>query len=798
MPCAAAHLERSHGGPGDCPFPGELISFQGKQWCPAHLPLACSEGTPSPKASWDEQRHAELARQVLDLARRQAAAGEGVDLRAVVLAAPLDFHSVALSRAGSLDLSGAEIHAPVSLRGETLPGGRFTGCRLLAGADFREVRFTAAADFSGCRFGGGPGLRGEAADDWVLPPELAAGTAEAAFNGAEFEADAGFSGARFAGPTNFTGARFRASADFADAEFAASALFSQVIFASHAGFVEARFGTRRAPLHSKLSPERTSEDAALFDGAHFGENAMFARAEFHCDAVFERTTINGQPYFKEARLEAGALFRQLTLQGTLRLDRARLAGRFLTEGQTARTVNLTRADLCGADARAADLAEAELAGARLHAANLQDADLSSARNALAEQFAGADVSGAKLPADIAAFSALEFVAEASRYARGVFMFLLAGCAYAWLSIATTDDAALVTNTGATQLPIINVAVPVAGFYWAAPALLLLVYLYFHLYLQRLWEALAPLPAVLPDGRPLHQRAHPWMLNGLVRAHFSRLRRGRPLYAHLEHGVTVALAWWLVPFTLAVFWLRYLPRHDWAGTLVQVAMILVSVAVAALALRLCRNTLRGVAPAGPRQAAGVLARRLAESAALGAGLLAVSWGAINGVPAGAQGGLLARHVPWVLETGLGVSAFARLTDADLSVKPPGWTGLATGAELEQRLAQVKKALLAGADLRHARATGAFLARADLRGADLTGMDLRGADLRGADLAGARLEEADLRGARLDQADLGQASLAGADLRGATGLDCPALDHATGWRSARRDPGLACGAPRPQGR
>jgi len=156
------------------------------------------------------------------------------------------------------------------------------------------------------------------------------------------------------------------------------------------------------------------------------------------------------------------------------------------------------------------------------------------------------------------------------------------------------------------------------------------------------------------------------------------------------------------------------------------------------------------------------------------------------------------VPRLLEAGLAVSAFARLTDAELSVKPAGWTGLESGAELDQRLAQVKKALLAGSDLRHARAAGAFLARADLRDTDLTGADLAGADLRGADLRHARLAGADLRRARLEQANLERAGVAGADLRGATGLDCPTLERAEGWHGARRDPDLACGAPVPGGR
>jgi hypothetical protein len=86
-----------------------------------------------------------------------------------------------------------------------------------------------------------------------------------------------------------------------------------------------------------------------------------------------------------------------------------------------------------------------------------------------------------------------------------------------------------------------------------------------------------------------------------------------------------------------------------------------------------------------------------------------------------------------------------------------------------------AVEADADLRGAVLTGADLADADLRGAVLTGADLADADLRGAvltdaDLTGAVLADAvltgaDLTGAVLTDADLTGAVLTGAVLRGA---------------------------------
>ena len=77
------------------------------------------------------------------------------------------------------------------------------------------------------------------------------------------------------------------------------------------------------------------------------------------------------------------------------------------------------------------------------------------------------------------------------------------------------------------------------------------------------------------------------------------------------------------------------------------------------------------------------------------------------------------------------------------------------------ADLRDAVLEGADLSYANLRGA-----DLRYASLSYTDLRGADLSGANLAGADLRGADLRvRASLRGADLWDANLSGADLRGA---------------------------------
>src|SRR5262249_44798295 len=101
--------------------------------------------------------------------------------------------------------------------------------------------------------------------------------------------------------------------------------------------------------------------------------------------------------------------------------------------------------------------------------------------------------------------------------------MLAGCFYCWLILATTSDGQILSGSASSPLPIAQTPIPIYHFFWAAPILLFCVYGYLLLYLQRLWDGLAELPAVFPDGRTLHQRASSWLLNGLVSTHMFQLK-----------------------------------------------------------------------------------------------------------------------------------------------------------------------------------------------------------------------------------------------------------------------------------
>lgn len=421
---------------------------------------------------------------------------------------------------------------------------------------------------------------------------------------------------------------------------------------------------------------------------------------------------------------------------------------------------------------------------RLGAARLNFADLSGALDLLPKQLAGADLSGAKL--DVCVDQNTAHITALTNAARKVFFVMLLAIAYTWLTIASTSDIDLLTNASTTPLPIILTELPILGFYWTAPLLLIGFYIYLHLHLQRLWEDLAALPAYFPDGRPVDEHVSPWLLISLIRTHSARLQDHKPPLARLQSVIAVVLAWQITPLTLGAIWLRFLPRHDAFGSGFHV-LCLIFVAVSGLAIyRLGRTTL---APGGARRPwyrslsyLGTLVLALA--------LTLTSYGIISSP--GEYSILQLPRADRLLQA-LGYYPHADFSNRDVSQRPEATIDM-------DSLDQVRGVNLENADLHHLEAVNAFLARADLRNSNLQRANLELADLRGAqlqesrlqkasllqtdlrnsnladtdlreaalilaNLANAKLNRADLRGAFLNQADLRNADLSQSDLRGA---------------------------------
>lgn len=450
-------------------------------------------------------------------------------------------------------------------------------------------------------------------------------------------------------------------------------------------------------------------------------------------------------------------------------------------------------DLSDANLSGTDFADADLIGADFSNADLRRANLSRAKLAGAI-FARTNLTGTQLPEPIAkSLDDLGSVREISSNAQKLFIAMLGACLYSWLTIATTTDVNLVTNRATSSLPVIQTTIPIVGFFYVAPLLLIGAYFYFHFYLQKLWDELGSLPAIYPDGKPLYSKTDPWLLGDLVRLHNRDLRSRSPFLTNLQIWISVFLAWWVVPLTLIVFWARYLVRHERIGTIFHSLSCAVIIASAIFLYRLARNTLQGeerrpfhwlslfryrswIAPVST----GLIAAAL---------LLGIAFGAIRGL----RSGTLEDNY-WPMQTGprswipkamtfLHFAPFADLRAAELSTR---------SSSSDKSGKDVKGIELSATDLRFADMRVSYLADslltdANLEQADLWGADLDHAGMVGANLRGASLANANLQGAYLVGADLTNTDIKYAHLEEAQGLTADQLRTAQNWCEAYFDPG-----------
>jgi len=491
------------------------------------------------------------------------------------------------------------------------------------------------------------------------------------------------------------------------------------------------------------------------------------------------------------------------------LSGVNLAGADLTgvnlEGAFLQRANLIGADLSMANLRGtslvqADLRDANLLGTELRGANLMGANLYGAEGLWVGRLGGTNLFDAILPETIASFDSTKAIADASKFARW-FYFLILGASLVCIAlIGTTTDVRLVVDASAIPYLRFGRILDMTSFYMGAPLLLFALYLRFHFLLLRLWGSMSGLPAVFRDGQTL-EKDGPWYLMGLVRRHFRWMREGRSPFWVLETVVATALAYWVVPATLFLFWLRYLVRQDFRGTLLHAFLLTLSVAAATCVPTIVARVLQpGDLLRHKTKNLWRVSLTTARVALLtGLALLIFSLGVNHGLPSDSN--IATQHssasaLRWVSDAmqSIGYRPYAELTEAMLSGPPPhgNWSEEALpsvpGAKLNEmnlRFARAYKAYLVNAKLWRANLEGAYLSEADMRGANLreavlkdavldrvlasktvmvsadaTRANFTGADLRGGDFSFATLEDA-----RLSNVKLGGASLYAVNLRNA---------------------------------
>ena len=426
---------------------------------------------------------------------------------------------------------------------------------------------------------------------------------------------------------------------------------------------------------------------------------------------------------------------------------------------------LLLADFRGATLAQADFREANLLGTEFEDANLQGARFTGATGIIGRKFAGANLLGAELPSSLGDIRELDAAQSAYRKAQRLFLAMMilsaGGCAVA----VSVSDVQLIRNL---PLPKLGAAIPMVGFFFVVPVLLVFVYLFFHLALQRLSEALAELPVVFPDGRS-REAAGPWGKFGLFSGQVQESSRRRRPLAFLERAISRFVSDWIPPAALVIFWARYLVLQDVRATLLHILLL---AGATTFAIYIRRNPETGEGALQRSRWARRLGRAavpLRVSASIAMILAIVSIGTIYGAPHDPK---RAQQFPgtsihrWAADTvwAFGFDPFAHLTESDLSIRPKGWTG-----SEEQRLL-VKGANLNKSNLRYAEAYRSFwvnahLWEADFQGASLSESDFRGANMRETNLQSARLDRSNFAHANLQNADLMRANLSEADLSGA---------------------------------
>src|SRR5437016_7404404 len=509
-----------------------------------------------------------------------------------------------------------------------------------------------------------------------------------------------------------------------------------------------------------------------------------------------------------------------------------------------------KADLCGVNLAKADLTGVNLQGAHLHRMNLVGADLSMANlrgaslvrsnmqnaNLLGTELRGANLMGANLygaeglwfgrlggtnlfdavlPESISAVDTSKAIGDATKIARWFYFLTVGASLLCCLLIAFTTDVRLLLNTSALPFMRLGNVLPMTGLYLGGPLILLALSLRFHFLLLRLWGSMAALPAVFQDGQTL-EKDGPWYLMGLVRRHFRWQGESRSAMIAFETVLSTVLAYWIVPATLFLYWLRYLPRQDFRGTLLHVFLMTLSVATATSLPFVVSRVLR---PGDIRlpKSKNILRMILGTTrAALTTAciLFLFSLGVNRGLPfdrstAAEESPADVRRWAAMVFQSVGYRPYADSTEATLSTPPRAgtvWTDETlekiAGARLNQmnlRFARGYRAFLANAKLWRANLEGAYLSESDLRGANLrdallrsaipdraqmahailvsakaTGANLTASDLRFADRSYGPFENAVLSFASLEQTDLssaklGEANLTGAILKGTILLD-----------------------------
>jgi len=398
----------------------------------------------------------------------------------------------------------------------------------------------------------------------------------------------------------------------------------------------------------------------------------------------------------------------------------------------------------------------------------------------------------------------------TRNARNTWFALLGLLVFVGITLMGVEHVDFYGVDRATKLPLVNVEVPTRYFFVAAPILTAAFYIYFHLNLIRLWDALGAADPQI-KGQPLGDAVLPWLVTDAA-LHLRQWRRGDDCTTlrTLEWPATVlnlALTWGLGLVVLGLVWWMSMPARTFWMTGIAFAALLAASAAGMSSLKMLILRMGGPQrrpliswPSTPIVVATAIAIFTILSYLRTEG--PVRWLAPINM---AKVQVFQKPLRWLphdvakraffgdwckrenikcedkwFHNGEFSREWNMLRNVDISdIRKSAWHRL--GHEKPDfRGANLSLAFLAGADLRGAQMTEANLSEAQLEGAELSSSilnnsTLTSARLEGAILANANLNEADLRfakmqnstlsGANMHRAKISSVDLEGANLKGA---------------------------------
>lgn len=156
--------------------------------------------------------------------------------------------------------------------------------------------------------------------------------------------------------------------------------------------------------------------------------------------------------------------------------------------------------------------------------------------------------------------------------RSVWLTLMLGCGYSWLTLATMTDSMVKSDSISLVLPVLGTAIPPSGFLVFAPLAILVLFIYVHVNISRLWIFYRMLPPSI-DGMAAEDRVAPWLMTSLM----NQSGAPRRPFRLIGWMSALALGWIVPPVTIFALGGRYI-SPSWFELFYHSALIAIAIVI----------------------------------------------------------------------------------------------------------------------------------------------------------------------------------------------------------------------------